>query len=124
VRSNSFQAKRIKYTENITQIITQKSQILVEENEIRPIEFKLFYWMDLIQLLFLSIVYWLLAINLDYFKTFFDNRDPSDKTDSKSEEIGFSLILILLKYIPNIFLTLNYMLLYFQMEHLFIVSKI
>ena len=113
VRSNSFQAKRIKYTENITQIITQKSQILVEENEIRPIEFKLFYWMDLIQLFFLSIVYWLLAINLDYFKTFFDNRDPSDKTDSKSEEIGFSLILILLKFIPNIFLTLNYMLLYF-----------
>lgn len=96
----------------------------MEENNIRPIEFKLFYWMDLIQLLFLSIVYWLLAINLDYFSSWFDGRDPGEKTDSKTEELGFSLILILLKYIPNIFLTLNYMLLYFQMEHLFIVSKI
>jgi hypothetical protein len=31
---------------------------------------------------------------------------------------------ILLRYIPITFLTLSYMLLYFQMEHLFIVSKI
>jgi hypothetical protein len=86
---------------------------MVEENEIRPIEFKFFYWMDLIQLLLLSFVYWMLAINLDLFSKWFDGSNPQDQSDSKTEEIGFSLILILLKYIPNIFLTLSYMLLYF-----------
>ena len=87
--------------------------MLVEEAEIRPIEFKIFYWIDLIQLCILSIVYWLLAINLDLFIKLFDGSDPSKETDGKAEELGFSLILILLKYIPNIFLTLGYMLLYF-----------
>ena len=51
---------------------------MIEEAEIRPIEFKLFYWIALIQLFFLLIVYWLLAINLDLFSKWFDGSEPSE----------------------------------------------
>jgi hypothetical protein len=72
-------------------MLTHRSTLLVEENEIRPIEFKLFYWMDLIQLFFLSIMYWISGLNLELVKAWFDSTEEKD--GSKSEQIGWVLIL-------------------------------
>jgi len=41
--------------------------IPLEEQDKRPIEFGVFYWMDLIQLVCLTILYWVAATNVEWW---------------------------------------------------------
>lgn len=73
----------------------------------RPIEFKILYWMICVSLGFIVLSYWLTATHIDFW------------TDS-----NFSLLLVLLRYFPTILLTLTYVLIYFQMQNLFVISRL
>lgn len=73
----------------------------------RPIEFKILYWMIAVSLAFITLSYWLTATHIDFW------------TDSR-----FSLLLVLLRYFPTILLTLTYVLIYFQMQNLFVISRV
>ena len=44
----------------------------------RPLEFRLFYWMDLLELLILTILFWSAAIKLDYFKKIKDSQNSEN----------------------------------------------
>lgn len=73
--------------------------------------------MDLILISCLSVLYWFAAINLAYVS----GKDIHK--DNKTFNISFTLMVILLKYVPTVLLQLAYLLIYFQMENLFIMSR-
>ena len=66
--------------------------------------------MNWIQILLIGFLYWWAAINLDYW-----TKKDGDK---------YTLSVVLLRYVPTILMTLQYMLIYFQMQQLFVVSRI
>jgi hypothetical protein len=68
----------------------------------RPVEFKIMYWMIWIQLSIITVLYWFSAIKIDYWAT----KDRKD--DPTTEDGWYTLILVLLNYIPNILMTLVY----------------
>lgn len=80
-----------------------KNRILIplDEKDQRPIEFAVFYWMDIVQLMCLSILYWVAAINVNWW---LDGQ--------KDQKAAFILLIILIKYVPNILMTLMYVMLY------------
>lgn len=63
------------------------------------------------QLAFIAILYWWAAINLDFWM-------------QQNINTTFLLSVVLLRYVPSIMLICAYMILYFQMARLFVLSRI
>lgn len=81
----------------------------------RPVEFRALYWIVWVQLLIVTLLYWLMGFNFDYFK--FDQDENKDDQMQK-------LMFVLLRLVPSILNILTYVLIYFQMQNLFIISRI
>lgn len=82
----------------------------------RPKEFKVIYSMIWAQLAILTSLYWFTAINIKFWTKF--------ARDGKNADAGFLIVLVMLKYIPTIMMTLIYVLIYFQMQSLFVISRV
>ena len=83
----------------------------------RTIEFKAFYWIDIILLSCLIVVYWIAAIDIQYWSTVF-------YSDTEDKNYFVDLVVVLLRYVPMIMLNFEYMMIYFLMENLFLMSRI
>ena len=66
--------------------------------------------MNWVQLLLIGLLYWWAAINLDYW--------------TKKDGEKYTLAVVIMRYIPSILMTTQYMMIYFQMEQLFVLSRI
>ena len=65
------------------------------------------YWMIWIQLSIITVLYWFSAIKIDYWA-------PAARKDGSATEDGwYTLVLVLLNYIPNILMTLVYSMIQF-----------
>ena len=108
-RDNDFEANQ----QNMTNNLMQKYFKIIDNSPTdikfqRPIEFKTLYWMIFVSVGFITLSYWMTATHTDIW-----NDDDS-----------FSLLLILLRYVPTILLNLTYVLIYFQMQNLFVISRV
>lgn len=83
----------------------------------RPIEFKVMYWMIWAQLVCITMLYWFTAFKIDAFVQIM-------RSDDNNKDFSYTLIMVLLRYVPSILMTLTYVMLYFQMQKLFVISRI
>lgn len=109
-RENGFMA-RFRYMQTIAQDVGD------DTFNMRTIEFKAFYYIDIILLACLLVVYWIAAINIQYWSQEF-------YSDDEDKNYFVDLIVVLLKYVPLIMLNFEYMMIYFLMENLFLMSRI